>query len=61
MRIHAAGMTKQFGISVLPGGGVADGVDGDVIVLAPAYNCTKEDIDLIVERTANVIEHVLGK
>lgn len=59
-RIHAAGLTKEFGISLLPGGGVADGVNGDVIMLAPAYNCTEEDIELIVERTAKVIEHVLG-
>lgn len=60
-RIHAAGLTKDFGISILPGGGVADGVSGDVIMLAPAYNCTKQDIELIVERTAKVIEHVLGQ
>lgn len=39
---------------------MADGVNGDVIMLAPAYNITREDVDLIVERTAKVIEHVLG-
>ncbi|CAK1358891.1 unnamed protein product [Cercospora beticola] len=60
-RIHAAGLQKDFGISILPGGGVADGVNGDVIMLAPAYNCTKEDLELIVERMAKVVEHVLGK
>lgn len=29
-------------------------------MLAPAYNVTREDIDFIVERTAKVVEHVLG-
>ncbi|EME39001.1 hypothetical protein DOTSEDRAFT_92257 [Dothistroma septosporum NZE10] len=58
--IHATGLQKEYGISILPGGGVADGVNGDVIMLAPAYNCTRADIELIVERTAKVIEAVLG-
>lgn len=60
-RIHATGLQKDFGISILPGGGVADGVNGDVIMLAPAYNCTKEDLELIVERMTKVVEYVLGK
>lgn len=57
--IHAAAL-QNFDIVVLPGGGVVDGVDGDIIVLAPAYTVTKEDIDLIVEKTAKSIESVLG-
>lgn len=60
-RIHAAGLTKDFAISLIPGGGVADGTNGDVIVLAPAYNITVEDVEVIVERTARAIEFVLGK
>ncbi|KAF2214288.1 hypothetical protein CERZMDRAFT_110653 [Cercospora zeae-maydis SCOH1-5] len=60
-RMHATGLQKEFGISILPGGGVADGVNGDVIMLAPAYNCTKEDLELMVGRTVKVVEHVLGK
>lgn len=58
--IHATGLSEGFGISLLPGGGVADGVNGDVIVIAPAYNVTKEEMELIVDRTARVIDHVLG-
>ena len=53
-------MQKEFSISLIPGGGVADGVNGDLTVLAPAYIVTKADIQLIVERTARVIERVLG-
>ncbi|KAI5357527.1 Putative aminotransferase class-III, pyridoxal phosphate-dependent transferase, small [Septoria linicola] len=59
-RMHATGLQKGFEISLLPGGGVADGVNGDVIMLAPAYNCTQQDIELIVERTVKVLHHVLG-
>jgi adenosylmethionine-8-amino-7-oxononanoate aminotransferase len=58
--IHATGLRKEFSISILPGGGVADGTNGDVMVLAPAYNITKADAELIVDRAARVIEHVLG-
>ena len=57
--IHAAGLQK-FEIALLPGGGVVDGVDGDLIVLAPAYDVTREEVDLIVERAARAIEYVLG-
>lgn len=45
---------------LMPGGGVADGVNGDMVILAPAYNVTVEDVQLIVERTARAIEGVLG-
>jgi adenosylmethionine-8-amino-7-oxononanoate aminotransferase len=58
--IHATGLRKDFGISILPGGGVADGTNGDVMVLAPAYNVTKSDVEFIVDRTAKAIEAVLG-
>ncbi|KAF2163057.1 hypothetical protein M409DRAFT_68695 [Zasmidium cellare ATCC 36951] len=58
--IHATGLREEFGISLLPGGGVADGTNGDVVMLAPAYNITREDVELIVERTAKVVERALG-
>ena len=57
--VHAAGL-REVGISLVPGGGVADGTNGDVIVIAPAYNITKDDAELIVKRAARAIEHVLG-
>jgi len=57
--IHAAGL-REYGISLIPGLGLADGTNGDVLVLAPAYSITKRDADLIVDRTAKAIEHVLG-
>jgi adenosylmethionine-8-amino-7-oxononanoate aminotransferase len=57
--IHAAGLQK-FEIVLLPGGGVADGVNGDLVVLAPSYNIDREEVDLIVHRAAKAIEYVLG-
>jgi len=59
-QIHAKGL-KDLGIVLMPGGGVADGINGDMIILAPAYNITKEDVELIVDRTARAIESVLGE
>ncbi|KAH7384457.1 class III aminotransferase-like protein [Pyrenochaeta sp. MPI-SDFR-AT-0127] len=58
--IHAAGLQK-FEIALLPGGGVVDGVNGDLIVLAPPFTITDDDVKLIVDRTARAIEHVLGQ
>jgi adenosylmethionine-8-amino-7-oxononanoate aminotransferase len=49
-------MQPSFNISIYPGSGTADGVKGDHILLAPAYNITSEDVHLIVEITAAVIE-----
>jgi adenosylmethionine-8-amino-7-oxononanoate aminotransferase len=57
--IHAAGLQK-FEIALLPGGGVVDGVNGDLIVLAPSYDINREEVDLIVHRAAKAIEYVLG-
>lgn len=45
----------------MPGGGVADGVNGDLIIVAPAYTVTKTDVELIIDRTAKAIESVLGR
>lgn len=59
-QIHATGLKKQYGISLLPGGGVADGTNGDLIVLAPPYTINRQEADLIVDRAARAIEHILG-
>ena len=57
--IHAAGLQK-FDIALLPGGGVANGIDGDLVVVTPSYNISEDDISFIVDRAARAIEHVLG-
>ncbi|KAI1627305.1 putative aminotransferase [Exophiala viscosa] len=60
-KMHQIGMQTEYGISLLPGSGTIDGKQGDVIVLAPAYNITSDDVSLIVERLEKVIKAVLGK
>ncbi|KAF2827987.1 aminotransferase, class III [Ophiobolus disseminans] len=54
--IHRMGLTKQYAVWVYPGSGTVDGTDGDHIILAPAFNITEEEVDIIVERTATLIE-----
>ena len=49
-------MQSPFNISIYPGSGTADGVKGDHILLAPAYNVTSEEVHLVVELTVAVIE-----
>jgi adenosylmethionine-8-amino-7-oxononanoate aminotransferase len=58
--LHTTGLKPQHAISLMPGNGGADGVNGDHICLAPPYNTSKEEIEMIVERTVNVIQEVLS-
>jgi adenosylmethionine-8-amino-7-oxononanoate aminotransferase len=44
---------------LLPGTGVVDGHNGDVIVLAPAYNITAADVEIIVDRLEMAVRAVL--
>lgn len=52
--IHEVGM--EYGISVYPGFGGVDGVQGDHIIIAPPYNVTVADVDRIVELTVQTLE-----
>lgn len=54
-------MDPEFAISLYAASGTADGTRGDHVLLAPPYNVTKEEIDLIVERTGRVIESVFAR
>ncbi|KAG9831756.1 PLP-dependent transferase, partial [Aureobasidium melanogenum] len=56
MNIHEKGLSDPHNITLYPGTGTADGKIGDHILLAPAYNMTAEVIELIVQKTARVIE-----
>lgn len=54
------GMQPPFNISLYPGTGTADGVKGDHILIAPAYNVTSDEIRMIVDVVAAVIEGFFG-
>ncbi|KAJ5833001.1 hypothetical protein N7474_001312 [Penicillium riverlandense] len=58
--LHTAGLKPEYSISLMPGNGGIDGKNGDHIILAPPYNTTKAEIEMIVDRTARVIQEVLG-
>lgn len=44
----------------MPGSGGVDGINGDHICLAPPYNTTRSEIEMIVDRACRVIKEVLG-
>lgn len=55
-KINDLGLTEAFSIVVYPGSGTVDGVHGDHIILAPPYNVTAVDIELVVSTVAALIE-----
>jgi len=56
MGIHKLAMEEPYSISLYPGTGSVKGTGGDFVLLAPPYQCTLEDIQLIVERTVATID-----
>ncbi|GMG00582.1 unnamed protein product [Aspergillus oryzae] len=59
--IQETGLDPTYGISLYAAAGCVDGTRGDHVLLAPPYIVTKDEIDLIVETTARVLEHVFTK
>ncbi|RAL16995.1 aminotransferase, class III [Aspergillus homomorphus CBS 101889] len=59
--IQETGMDPRFAISLYAGNGTVDGVRGDHVLLAPPYNVTKEEVDLIVRKAGEVIEAVFER
>ena len=56
-------VTKSLGfngISRFPMQGCNDGLEGDVVMLMPAFNVTERDIEKIVEAFAAAVETLLG-
>lgn len=58
--IHTTGLKPEYAISLMPGNGGADGINGDHICFAPPYNTTRSEIEMIVDRASRVIKEVLG-
>ena len=59
-RVHETGLQEPFNISLYPSTGSVDGVSGDHVLLAPAYNVTVDEIDYIVRQTAKVVQKVFS-
>lgn len=49
----------ENGLICYPVGGNVDGVSGDIVILAPPYNCTDDELTEIVDKTARSIRQVL--
>ncbi len=54
--ISELGLTPQYGIGVYPGSGSADGIRGDHIIISPAFNVRKDDIEWIVDTVARLVD-----
>lgn len=53
-RIKAAAFERE--LIVYPGGGTIDGQRGDHVLLAPPYNVTNAELDVIVDRVAQAVD-----
>jgi adenosylmethionine-8-amino-7-oxononanoate aminotransferase len=60
LRLHERAKAEAFsrGLLIYPGGGTADGRAGDHILLAPPYNATDSELDMIVDLLADTIEAI---
>ncbi|NEY89626.1 aspartate aminotransferase family protein [Tabrizicola oligotrophica] len=57
MKIRAQAM--ENGLICYPVGGNVDGVSGDIVILAPPYNCTDDELTEIVDKTGQSVRQVL--
>lgn len=59
--IQELAMSPRFNMTVYPGSGTVDGVNGDHIILAPPYTVTREDIDYIVSVISRVVREYFSR
>jgi adenosylmethionine-8-amino-7-oxononanoate aminotransferase len=57
--MHIRQQALENGLICYPVGGNVDGINGDVVILAPPYNATDDELTEIVEKTARSIKQVL--
>lgn len=58
LKIRAQAM--ENGLICYPVGGNVDGVNGDIVILAPPYNCTDAELTEIVDKVATSVRQVLA-
>jgi hypothetical protein len=61
LKLHEHAKAEAFarGLLIYPGGGTADGRAGDHILLAPPYNVTDGELEMIVDMLADTLDAVL--
>ncbi|EKD13061.1 uncharacterized protein L3040_007142 [Drepanopeziza brunnea f. sp. 'multigermtubi'] len=57
-KVHNTAISAPFNMTIYPGTGTADGIDGDHVILAPPYNITQADAEYIANVTSEVIHKV---
>lgn len=50
------GLAEKYGIAVYPGTGSFDGILGDHIIISPAFNVRKDEIEWIVDVVGRLID-----
>ena len=59
MHQRAKAAAFERGLLIYPGGGTIDGRNGDHILLAPPYNVTGDELDMIVELLSHTVDSIL--
>lgn len=59
--MHIRSQAMENGLICYPVGGNVDGVNGDVVILAPPYNATEAELAEIVEKLAKSVKQVMGR
>ena len=59
MHQRAKAAAFERGLLIYPGGGTIDGRNGDHILLAPPYNVTGDELDMIVELLSQTMDSIL--
>ncbi len=55
LRIAEFGLKEPYCVAVYPASGTVDGINGDHIIISPAYNTTTEEIEDIAIRVQRVV------
>ncbi|MEL6211261.1 MAG: aspartate aminotransferase family protein, partial [Pseudomonadota bacterium] len=54
-------VAMDLGLMIYPNGGCADGVNGDHMLIAPPFNVTGDEIDMIVDRVGQTVDRVFDE
>jgi adenosylmethionine-8-amino-7-oxononanoate aminotransferase len=59
--LHIRQQAMANGLICYPVGGNADGVNGDIVILAPPYNATDAELTEITDKLGKSIKQVLAR
>lgn len=57
-KINLKGLEQNYSISLMPGGGIVDGKDGDIILIAPPYTISSAEVEKVANTIAEVVSEV---